>query len=130
MKSRKKIIPYNPELKQMARQLRNKGTLGEVMLWRRLKRSQFMGYDFHRQKPLLSFIVDFYCPRLNLAIEVDGNSHVRTDVSAKDFDKQVALENYGMNVLRFTEKQVRFKMDDVLHSIELYVRNYEVNASV
>jgi very-short-patch-repair endonuclease len=48
----KKIIPYNPELKELARQLRKNGTLSEVLLWRHLKSKQILGYDFDRQKPV------------------------------------------------------------------------------
>ena len=49
---RRKIIPYNPELKQLARKLRNDSTHGEILLWNELKNKQFYGHDFHRQKPL------------------------------------------------------------------------------
>ena len=66
------IIPYKPALKEIARGLRNHSTLGEVLLWKKLRNKQMLGYDFHRQKPLDQFIVDFYCHELNLAIEIDG----------------------------------------------------------
>ncbi|MEL6488897.1 MAG: DUF559 domain-containing protein [Cyanobacteria bacterium J06621_3] len=69
------IVHYNPKLKQRSRQLRNEMTQGEVLLWQRLKKSQMMGYDFDRQKPIDQFIVDFYCKSLALAIEVDGSVH-------------------------------------------------------
>ncbi|GEO06149.1 hypothetical protein AAE02nite_38130 [Adhaeribacter aerolatus] len=59
MKSR--IIPYQPHLKQLARQLRNNSTLAEVLLWNELKGKKLNGYDFDRQKPLDAYIVDFYC---------------------------------------------------------------------
>ena len=72
---KKPIVHYNPRLKKLARQLRRNSTLGEVLLWNELKRKQMMGYDFHRQKPIGEYIVDFYCPRLRLVIEIDGDSH-------------------------------------------------------
>ena len=122
---KRKIIPYNPELKELARQLRNNSTLGEVLLWKKLRAKQFGGYDFYRQKPLLNFIVDFYCLALELIIEIDGNSHNRSDVSARDADKEVALKEYDLNVLRFTEVQVRFEMEDVLRKLEAYVKWYD-----
>jgi very-short-patch-repair endonuclease len=71
----RKIIPYKPLLKEIARALRNNSTLGEVLLWKQLRNKQMLGYGFHRQKPLDQFIVDFFCHELNLAIEVDGVSH-------------------------------------------------------
>ncbi|WP_421805015.1 endonuclease domain-containing protein [Flagellimonas sp.] len=69
-----KIIPYNPKLKEFARQLRKNSTLSEVLLWEKLKQRS-MGIQFHRQVPLLEYIVDFYCHELQLAIEIDGVSH-------------------------------------------------------
>jgi very-short-patch-repair endonuclease len=121
----KKIIPYDPKLKELAKQLRNNSTLGEVLLWKKLRSKQFGGFDFHRQKPLLHYIVDFYCPSLALVIEIDGGSHKRSDVSKKDFEKQAALENKGLIVVRFTEKEVRFQMNDVLRKLQDYVKCYE-----
>jgi len=72
---RRKIIPYNPSLKEKARQLRNNATVTEIVLWKFLKSRQMCGYDFHRQKPLGEYIVDFFCNELMLAIEIDGPSH-------------------------------------------------------
>lgn len=72
---RRKIIPYNPALKEKARELRNNSTISEIFLWQFLKGKQMLGYDFHRQKPLDEYIVDFFCNELMLAIEIDGESH-------------------------------------------------------
>jgi very-short-patch-repair endonuclease len=58
---RRNIIPYNSNLKELAGKLRNDSTPGEVLLWNELKNKQMYGYDFHRQKPLLNYIVDLYC---------------------------------------------------------------------
>jgi len=78
-----------------------------------------LGYDFHRQKPLDSFIVDFYCNVLQLAIEIDGDSH---DYSfAKDMDRQRQLENLGINFLRFTDLEVKQNMPNVLRTIESWI---------
>src|SRR5699024_5241929 len=71
----RKILPYNPKLVPLAKKLRKNSTLSEILLWQRLKRGQLLGYDFHRQKPIGNYIVDFYCPDILLAIEIDGNSH-------------------------------------------------------
>jgi very-short-patch-repair endonuclease len=71
----RKIIPSNPHLKDLARELRNHSTLAEVLLWNQIKNKKLLGYDFHRQKPIDRFIVDFFCPDLMLAIEIDGASH-------------------------------------------------------
>ena len=69
-----KIIPYNPKLKELARELRKNSTLSEVLLWIKIK-GKAMGVEFHRQVPIDNFIVDFYCHELMLTIEIDGSSH-------------------------------------------------------
>jgi len=121
----RRLIPYREDLKQLARKLRGTGTLGEVLLWNKLKRGQFYGYRFIRQKPLLDFIVDFYCYELNLIIEIDGSSHNRNSVAQRDVQRETALGKYNLEVMRFTERQVRFERQDVLRSIEHYIRCYE-----
>lgn len=72
----RKIIPYNPKLKLLARGLRNNSTLAEVLLWNQIKSKKLHGYQFLRQKPLDKYIVDFFCYELMLAIEIDGESHI------------------------------------------------------
>ena len=81
---RRKIIPYQPYLKEYARKLRTKSTKSEIVLWKCLKGKQMRGYDFHRQKPLLDYIADFFCHELLLVIEVDGASHELDYIQEKD----------------------------------------------
>ncbi|GAB3196003.1 DUF559 domain-containing protein [Pontibacter aydingkolensis] len=112
-------IPYKPYLKELARQLCNNSTLGEVLLWRELKGGALLGLDFHRQKPLDSFIVDFYCPQLMLAVEIDGDSH---DYKfEEDMLRQRRLEQLGVRFLRFTDRQVKQEMANVLREIGQWV---------
>ena len=118
---RRKIIPYNSNLKQLARKLRNDSTLGEVLLWNELKNKQLYGYDFHRQKPLLNYIVDLYCYELALAIEIDGQYHNWEEQCDKDIVRDKALGNYGLTVLRFTEQEARKEMQNVLRTIEQHI---------
>lgn len=73
--TRRRILPYNPILKQRAKELRANMTLSEVLLWNHLKNRQIHGFDFDRQRPIDQYIADFYCKDLILAIEVDGSSH-------------------------------------------------------
>jgi very-short-patch-repair endonuclease len=92
---KRKIIPYNPELKVLARELRKNMTLSEVLLWNELKQKQISEYDFDRQRPINNFIVDFYCKELSLAIEIDGDTHIyKYDY---DEERQRALENLGVH---------------------------------
>jgi len=113
------IIPYNPKLKQLARKLRNNSTKSEVILWNYLKGKQIKGYDFHRQRPIKNYIVDFYCSELKLAIEIDGESHYGNEV--KDEIRQKEIEKYGVSFLRFDESQIYFNLDGVMKVIENWV---------
>jgi very-short-patch-repair endonuclease len=120
-----KIIPYNPILKEFARQLRNNSTATEIYLWLKLKGKQMYGYDFHRQKPIDNFIVDFFCNKLMLAIEVDGYSHEFLEVYNKDVIKEKRLNELGIHVLRFSDNQVLKDMENVLLAIEFFILEYE-----
>ena len=121
---RRKIIPYNPKLKEFARQLRNNSTKSEIFLWKHLKGKQMMGYDFHRQKPLDNYIVDFFCHELMLAIELDGYTHQLEDVIKKDEKKEKKLNELGVNVLRFQDKEIYNDVENVLRVIEAYIVEY------
>jgi very-short-patch-repair endonuclease len=124
---RRKIIPYDSNLKELARKLRNDSTLGEILLWNHLKGKRMMGYDFHRQKPLLKYIADFYCAELDLVIEIDGDSHQNESQQVKDEVKETDLSNYNILVIRFLESEVRRDIDNVLRTIEFYIEGFENN---
>ena len=98
--ARRKIIPYNPRLKELARHLRNNATKAEIVLWKSLSRRQCMGYDFYRQKPIGEYIVDFSCNEMMLAIEVDGVTHNRDEVMVKNLQKTEFLNAIGIKIPR------------------------------
>ncbi|MFV8349657.1 endonuclease domain-containing protein [Flavobacterium sp. GT2N3] len=123
--SKRKIIPYNPKLKGFARQLRNNSTETEIFLWLKLKGKQMYGYDFHRQKPIDNFILDFFCYELMLGIEVDGYSHQFLEVYNKDGIKEKRMNEFGITVLRFSDEQVLKDMENVILAIEFYIYEYE-----
>ena len=125
MKQRRKIIPYNPKLKQLARNLRNKSTKSEIYLWKHLKGKQVMGYDFYRQKPLDNYIADFFCHELMLAIEIDGYTHLLEETQDKDEKKEKRLNELGIHVLRFPDSDVFNDVENVLRAIEAYIVGYE-----
>jgi very-short-patch-repair endonuclease len=116
---RRKIIPYNPELKEYARKLRNDSTFTEIMLWNYLKGKQVRGFDFDRQRPIDNYIVDFYCKDLQLAIEVDGESHYGNEERDKRKDKQ--LNQLGVTVLRFDDSDIVYQLDKVIEKIENWI---------
>ncbi|MFM9943949.1 MAG: endonuclease domain-containing protein [Bacteroidia bacterium] len=122
---RRKIYPYNPKLSQIARNLRNNSTLSEVLLWNQLKGKKMMGYDFHRQKPILNYVMDFFCHELELAIEIDGNSHDLEYKIQLDIQRQGEIEKLGISFLRFDDGAIKFDMNNVLRSIEGFILDFE-----
>ena len=70
-----------------------------------VRRKTNAGYDFHRQKPLLNYIADFYCPELNLVIEIDGYSHEFEETQIRDKRKEIELKKWGITVLRFRDER-------------------------
>lgn len=122
---KRKIIPYNTKLKELARNLRNNSTKSEIKLWQNLKGKQLLGYDFHRQKPLLNYIADFYCYELNLVIELDGYSHHFEETVEKDRVKQAELEKVGLTVLHFDDNEVMNDINNVLKALEIYINKFE-----
>jgi very-short-patch-repair endonuclease len=118
------IIPYNPNLKQFARHLRNNSTLSEILLWEQIKNKAFK-VEFHRQVPMDEFIVDFYCHELMLAIEIDGISH---DFKyEKDLIRQGRLENLGVHFIRFDDQEVKNNMFRILLEIQQKIEELEKN---
>ncbi len=114
-----KIIPYNPKLKLLARQLRKNSTLPEVLLWQNIKQRAY-GVQFHRQVPMLNYIADFYCHEIGLVIEIDGDSHDQSFLY--DSKRQGELEAYGVSFLRFSNDEVKNNMFSVLLVIEEAVK--------
>jgi very-short-patch-repair endonuclease len=105
-----KIIPYKPYLKEIARKLRKNSTLSEVLLWQQIKQRRF-GVQFHRQIPMLNYIVDFYCHEIQLVIEIDGNSHDYKYFDDKE--RQGEIEKYDIKFLRFTDSEIKNDMFNV-----------------
>jgi very-short-patch-repair endonuclease len=120
-------LPYNKNLKEFSRKLRNHSTLGEVLLWMQLRAGIVRGYTFNRQKPLGNYIVDFYCKPLKLVIEVDGGYHLLEKQRIKDRQRQEILESMGLNFLRFPDDEVRKDIYLVIRAIEAYIEAFEAN---
>ena len=114
-------LPYNPELKERARELRSNPTPAERKLWYQFLRN--FNYPVLRQKPIDFFIVDFYCAKLKLVIEVDGDTHY-TDVGLL-YDKRRTeiLEKYGLSVVRFSNNEVLNNFESVIYIIQQQIPN-------
>jgi len=105
-------LPYNPKLKERARELRKAGNLSEVLLWNQLKNKQFKGLDFDRQKIIGNYIVDFYCTNCNVVIEIDGSSH--DDKQAYDAQRDAYLQSLGLTVIHLLDADIKKNLDGVM----------------
>lgn len=112
-------LPYNSQLKMLAREKRKAGILSEVLFWQQVRNKEFHRIDFDRQKVIGNYIVDFYVKGLGLVIEIDGISH-ETKV-AYDAARQQYLENLGLKVFRVTDGEVKRAILDVMASLENFI---------
>jgi very-short-patch-repair endonuclease len=103
--------------------------LSEVLLWNELKNGKMKGKDFHRQKPIINFIADFFCPELKLVIEIDGNSHDKENAYDKDRERQQKIERLGIHFLRFNDIDVKRNMPGVLSVIEQWIEGHTPDPS-
>jgi very-short-patch-repair endonuclease len=110
--------PYNRNLKYTARRLRKDMTPAERSLWARLRKKQIGGVQFYRQKILGNFIVDFYAPMAYLVIEVDGGQHRRSGHVEQDAHRDAFLRELGIEVLRFSNREVLKRADKVVEVIQ------------
>lgn len=78
-----------------------------------------------RQKPIGKYIVDFYCSKFKLVIEIDGNSHSSAEARKKDIIRQKFLESLSLTVLRFDDRDVKQNLDGVVRAIEAWINSKE-----
>jgi len=106
-----------PELIARAKQLRRPLTPQEAKLWQHLKTKQFYGLKFRRQHPIQRFILDFYCHEKQLVIEIDGGGHAEPAQQRYDQSRTEWLEQQGLRVIRFTNRDVDHNLEGVLLEI-------------
>ena len=111
------MLPYDKKLKVLSRHLRNNMTDAENMLWLRLRRKRLKGHPFYRQKIIDKYIVDFYCPKANLVIELDGGQHYSDTGQEKDRTREDVLGTMGLKVLRFSDRDVFENIGGVMEKI-------------
>jgi very-short-patch-repair endonuclease len=97
--------------------LRRNLTLAELLLWKKLRDRKEFNIKFRKQHPINIFIVDFYCHKYRLVIEIDGEIHNDEETSEYDLGRTAELNKYGIRVIRFTNDQIIFNMDLVLERI-------------
>ena len=105
---------------EKASRLRKRQTFAEDILWNYLRTKPF-GLKFRRQHPFSSYILDFYCHSLKLAIEVDGSIHDLEEIKDSDLIRQEQLEQEGLSFLRFSNEEIKVKPEEVIQKIETYL---------
>jgi very-short-patch-repair endonuclease len=103
--------------KETRQRLRCDSPLAEQRLWLKLSNRGLLGYRFRRQYGVGPYVLDFYCPELKLAIEVDGDTHFQAGAGNYDRERQRYIESLGIRVLRFTNREVFERLDDVAGGI-------------
>jgi len=111
------MLSYDKQLKALSQHLRKNMTDAENRLWLRLRRKQLKEHSFYRQKISGRYIVDFYCPKANLVIELDGGQHYSEAGKAKDRARDNDLREMGLKVLRFSDRDLFENIDGVMERI-------------
>lgn len=115
----------NHNLKQHRQSLRNAMPQPEAILWSKLRASQLYGYKFRRQYGIGKYIVDFYCPKARLVVEIDGNSHYQNDVREKDKEREGFIKSFNISIVRFTNKDITENLTGVLKKLADFVKTIE-----
>lgn len=105
-----------PEIFRFAEQLRIKMTPSEKKLWEFLKQKPH-GYKFRRQHPFSNYILDFYCHKIKLAIEIDGKYHDLPEQKKLDEIRTTEINRLGLTEIRFTNEAVNSQFEKVVNSI-------------
>jgi very-short-patch-repair endonuclease len=110
------------QTQQNARALRQRQTEAEQKLWSLLRNKQLKGKKFRRQHAIADYVADFYCNECKLAIELDGNVHVGRESKEDDRRRSSSLNELGITVLRFWNREVLKKPELVLRKIAEYLK--------
>ncbi len=111
----------DPALKQRRRELRRNQSDAERALWAKVRNKQFFGMKFFRQYSIGSYILDFYCPTVKLAVELDGGQHNQSDNREYDAARSEYLKTQGIDVMRFWNNEVLLDIESVLSKLALKV---------
>lgn len=113
-------LPYKKELIPRAKELRKTATPQENHLWYDFLRSYPV--RFQRQKTIGSFIADFYCHAAKLVVEIDGSQHYEPQGLAYDAERTAVLDQYGLLVLRFSNRDIDTLFQAVCEQIDQVVK--------
>jgi very-short-patch-repair endonuclease len=112
-----KFLRNDPALKQRRQELRRNQTEAEKALWAHLRNKQFYGMKFFRQYGIGPYILDFYCPNMKLAVELDGGQHNQCERKEYDAVRSEYLKAYGIELTRFWNHEVLLDIESVLNEL-------------
>ena len=115
----------SPKIFEMAKELRARLTEPEKILWEKLRLNQLRGFRFKAQHPIGEFIVDFYCHKSRLVIEIDGDYHNQTNQQEYDVNRANILSEFGLKIIRFKNEDVLNRIDFVLEEITRNLKPHE-----
>jgi very-short-patch-repair endonuclease len=118
-----------PPLKPRRQELRSTLTPAEIRLWQALKHRQLDDLKFRRQHGIGPFIVDFYCPAVRLAIELDGSAHDTETAQQQDAARTAYLMSLGLRVVRFENREVMENLEGVLSEIRRWAKSNHPGAA-
>ena len=116
-----KFLRNDPALKKRRQELRRKQTEAEKVAWAQLRNKQFYGMKFFRQYSIGPYILDFYCPTMKLAVELDGGQHNQPENKEDDLVRSQYLKSHGIDVIRFWSNEVLLNTEGVLAALGLKV---------
>ena len=97
----------------------------EVYLWNKIKNKQLMDIRFRRQYSIGNFIVDFYSPKLKLAIEIDGYSHFNNKAINHDIKRTKYIESLGINIVRYYNNDIMNNIQGVYMDLENTIKKIQ-----
>jgi very-short-patch-repair endonuclease len=115
--------------KEKRRQLRRDQTYCEKIVWLYLRNRKTLGYKFRRQYSVDKYVIDFYCPELKLAVEIDGNIHDEPDQKEYDAHRQEHIEKFGIIFIRITNEELLGNPNMAFMRIEDAIKILEGNTS-
>ncbi|PLS31994.1 endonuclease [Bifidobacterium margollesii] len=116
------MLPYNKANVPLARKLRSNATPWERKLWNDFLRTYHVRWQ--RQKPILNYIVDFYCAKAELIVELDGSGHFAASQRSADKVRTRNLHDIGLLVLRYTNLEIDRHFEAVCDNIDAHVRRH------
>ncbi len=119
----KKILRNDPKLKDLRITLRRNETKTEKILWSYLRNKNFQDFKFYRQYSVGNYILDFYCPKKKLAIELDGGHHAEKENKEYDKERTLFLNDLNIKVLRFWNNEVLNNLEGVFEEIGFHLGN-------